>query len=137
MKSWIVALAVAVMIPVGAVAVGAFDDEADTTTIMKALFAKKSGKFNTALKTQVAASPTDWDAIQKTSEEIAKNGKLLVMAEPEKGDKESWKKLATKFGDSTKALDDAADAKDLDKVKAAQKAIQGSCKSCHDAHRGQ
>ncbi len=137
MKSWIVAIAVA-LIPVGAVAVGAFEDETpDTETIMKALFKKGQGKFNSALKTQVAASPTDWEALQKTTEEIAKNGKALAKNDPEKGPKESWAKLAGKFGDDTKALDDAADAKDLAKVKAAQKAIGGSCKACHDAHRGE
>ena len=137
MKSWIVVVAVA-LISVGAVSVAAFDDESpDTTTIMKALFKKGSGKFNTALKKQVDASPTDWTELQKTTEEIAKNGKALAKAEPEKGDKDSWKKMADKFGENTKALDDAADAKDLTKVKAAQKAIGGSCKSCHDAHRGQ
>jgi cytochrome c556 len=136
MKSWIVVFAVA-LIAVGTVSVGAFDDESpDTDTIMKALFKKGTGKFNT-VKKQVDASPTDWEALQKTTEEIAKNGKALAKNDPEKGSKESWKKLAEKFGENTKALDDAADAKDLKKVKDAQKAIGGSCKACHDAHKGQ
>ncbi len=137
-KSWIVAVAVAAMIPVGAVAFATFDDEKyETETIMKNVFNKKSGKFSSVLKKQVEASPTDWEAIQKTTEEINKYGKVLSKNDPEKGSKESWKKLSEKFGENTKALDDAADAKDLDKVKASQKAIGGSCKACHDAHRGQ
>lgn len=137
MKSWIVALAVAALIPVGAVAFGAFDDETyDKETIMKSLFNKKSGKFN-LLKKQVEAKPANWEEIQKTTEEIAKYGKSLGKNDPDKGSKESWKKLAGKLADNTKELDDAADAKDLDKVKASQKAIGGSCKACHDAHRGQ
>ena len=138
MKSWIVALAVAVMIPVGAVAFGAFDDATyDNETVMKSLFQKKSGKFSVVLKKQVDASPTNWEELQKTTEEIAKYGKALGKNEPEKGSKDSFKKLADKLADNTKALDEAADAKDLAKVKASQKAIGGSCKACHDAHRGQ
>ncbi len=138
MKSWIVALVVAVMIPVGAVSFGALaDDETyETETIMKTLFGK-TGKFKSVLKKQVEASKPDWDAIQKTTEEIAKYGKALGKNDPEKGDKESWKKLTGKLADNTKELDDAADAKDLDKVKASQKSIGGSCKACHDAHKGQ
>ena len=138
MKSWIVALAVAALIPVGAVAFGALDDEKyDTETVMKSLFAKKSGKFNTVLKKQVEAKTPEWDEIQKTTEEIAKYGKALGQNDPEKGGKESWKKLTDKLAENTKALDDAADEKDMAKVKATQKAIGGSCKSCHDVHRGQ
>jgi cytochrome c556 len=139
MKSWIVVLVVA-LIPVGAVAVGAFQDDEktpDTETIMKGLFSKKAGKFGTVLKKQVAASPVEWEEVQKTTEDIAKYGKALGKNEPEKGSKESWKKLTDKFAENTKKLDEAADAKDLDKVKDAQKAIGGSCKSCHDVHKGQ
>jgi cytochrome c556 len=138
MKSWIVALAVAALIPVGAVAFGAFDDEKyDNETIMKSVFNKKSGKFSSVLKKQVEATPTDWDELQKTTEEIAKYGKALGKNEPEKGSKDSFKKLAGKLADNTKELDDAADAKDLTKLKASQKAIQNSCMECHKAHRGQ
>ncbi len=137
MKSWIVALTVAV-ISAGAVAVGAFEDETyDNETVMKTLFNKKSGKFSTDLKKQIEASPTNWEALQKTTEEIAKYGKALGNNEPEKGSKDSFKKLAGKLGENTKALDDAADAKDLDKVKASKKTIEASCKACHSAHRGQ
>jgi cytochrome c556 len=138
MKSWIAVVAVALILPVGAATVGAFVDETpDTEAVMKGLFKKGSGKFNTVLKKQVDASPTDWPAVQKTTKEIAELGGALVKGEPQKGDKESFKKLASKLGENTKALHDAAEAKSLEKIKAAQKAIGGSCKSCHDVHRGQ
>jgi cytochrome c556 len=138
MKRRIVALVVALLIPIGAAAVGAFDDEKPTNEeVMKAVFSKKSGKFTTVLKKQVAASPVEWEELQKTTEEINKFGKALGKNDPEKGDKESWKKLTDKLAENTKKLDDAADGKDLAKVKDVQKAIGGSCKACHDAHRGQ
>jgi cytochrome c556 len=137
MKSWIAVLAVALMVPVGAVAFASFDDETyDTETIMKSLFGK-TGKFKSALKKEIEAKPTDWEAIDKTTEDIAKYGKALGKNDPEKGSKDSWKKLSDKFAENTKALHEAADAKDMDKLKASQKAIGGSCKSCHDVHRGQ
>jgi cytochrome c556 len=138
MKSWIAVVAVALILPVGAATVGAFVDETpDTEAIMKGLFKKGSGKFDPTLKKQVEASPTDWEAIQKTTKEIADLGGSLEKGEPQKGSKESFKKLAGKLGENTKALHDAADAKDLAKLKAAQKTIQTSCKSCHSVHRGQ
>jgi cytochrome c556 len=137
MKSWIV-VAAAALISVGAVTVGAFEDEAPKTdAIMKALFKKGSGKFSTALQKEVTASPTNWEAIQKTTKEIAELGGALHKGEPQKGDKESFKKLAGKFGENTKALHEAAEGKDLAKVQATQKAIGASCKACHSVHRGQ
>ena len=137
MKSWIVVLTVA-LISAGAVAVGSFDDETyDNETVMKTLFNKKSGKFSSDLKKQIEASPTNWEELQKTTEEIAKYGKALGKNEPEKGSKDSFKKLAGKLGENTKSLHEAAEAKDLGKVQATQKTIQASCKACHSAHRGQ
>ncbi len=136
-KSWIALVVVAVLIPVGAVSFGSYSsDEPKTEDIMKGLFKKGTGKFNT-LKTQVNASPVKWEDIEKTTKEIHELGASLEKAEPEKGSKESWKKLAGKFGENTKTLHEAAEAKDLDKVKAAQKSIQTSCKACHDVHKGQ
>jgi cytochrome c556 len=139
MKSWIAVVAVALILAVGAVTVGAFvqDEKVETEAVMKGLFKGKTAKFNTVLKKQVEAKPTDWEAIQKTTKEIATLGGSLVKGEPAKGDKESFKKLAGKLGENTKALHDAAEAKDLAKVEAAQKTIQTSCKSCHSLHRGQ
>ncbi len=123
MKSWIAVAVVALVVPIGAVALGSYaSDEPKTEEIMKGLFSKKAGKFSNALK---------------TTKEIHELGAMLEKAEPEKGSKESWKKLAGKFGENTKALHEAAEAKELDKVKAAQKSIGGSCKACHDAHKGQ
>jgi len=137
MKSWFVMLAVA-LVPVTAATVGAFDDKpVETSAIMKALFKKGAGSKSSVLKTQTEAAPTDWAAIQKTSQEIADLGASLGKGEPKKGDKESWKMLTGKFAKDTAALDESADAKDLDKLKAAQKSLGATCKSCHNAHRGQ
>jgi cytochrome c556 len=136
MKRWIVAIA-AMLIPVAAVTVGAVDEEKpDIEHVMKALFKKGATSKSALLKSEVEAASPNWEAIQKTTKEIATLGAALEQNEPEKGSKESWKKLAGKFGENTKALHEAAEAKDLDKVKAAQKTIGASCKACHTVHRG-
>ena len=136
MKNWFVMLAVA-LVPVAAATVGAFEDKpADTEAIMKALF-KGGGSKSASLKKQTEAASPDWPAIQKTTQEIADLGATLGKGEPHKGDKESWKTLTGKFAKDTAALDKSADAKDLTSLKAAQKTLGASCKSCHNTHRGQ
>lgn len=137
MKSWFVMLAVAMSF-VSAATVGAFQDRTpNTEAIMKALFKKGAGSKSAILKSQSEASPTDWPAIQKTTKEIAELGLALGKNDPEKGDKASWKTLTGKFARDTAALDESARAKNLASLRAAQKSIGGTCKSCHNAHRGQ
>ena len=136
MKSWFVMLAVA-LVPVAAATVGAYEEKpADTEAIMKALF-KGAGSKSAHLKKQTEVASPDWSAIQKSTKEIADLGATLGKGEPEKGDKESWKKLTGKFAKDTLALDESAKAKNLDTLKAAQKTLGASCKSCHSVHRGQ
>ena len=136
MKSWIVVAMVA-LVSVGAASMASFvADEPDTEAIMKGLFAGKTGKFKNELKKQVEAAKPDWEKIEKTTKEIKELGVALEKAEPQKGDKESWKKLAGKLGEQTKELHKAAEEKDLAKLKATQKSIDGSCKACHSVHRG-
>jgi cytochrome c556 len=135
MKSWIAVALVAVLIPVGAVSFGSSaSEDPKTEDVMKGLFGK-TGKFKSALKKEVEAKPVDWEAIQKTTKEIHELGGSLEKGEPQKGSKDSWKKLASKFGENTKELHKAAEDKDLAKVKAAQKTIGDSCKACHSTHR--
>jgi cytochrome c556 len=137
MKSWFVMLAVA-LIAVAAATVGAYDEKTPgTEAIMKALFKKGAGSKSAVLKSQTEAASPDWPAIQKTTKEIADLGSVLGKGEPEKGDKESWKKLTGKFAKDTAAIDESAQAKNLGSLQAAQKSLGASCKSCHNAHRGQ
>ena len=135
MKSWIVVVAVA-LIPVAAVTVGAFEDETPTIKAVMGKLHKGSKAQQKVLEAQVKASPTDWEAIQKTTKDFVILGAALEKNDPPRGEKESWKKFAGKYYANAKALDDAAEAKDLAKVKDTQKAIGGSCKACHDTHKG-
>lgn len=138
MKTRWITLAFAALIPIVAATAGAFAQDGDTPTIkdvMGKLHKGANAPFNT-LKTQVKGEKPDWDQIQKTTKDFVILGASLAKNDPPKGDKEDWKKAAGKYFANAKALDDAASAKDLEKMRAAVKAVGASCKSCHDAHKG-
>ena len=77
----------------------------------------------------------DWAAIQRATKDFVILGASLAKNDPPKGDAASWKRLAEKYFADSKALDDAAQAKDRDATLAAQKRLGGSCKACHTAHK--
>ena len=89
------------------------------------------GKIGKELKSD---SP-DWAAIQKSTKDFVILGASLAKNDPPKGDAASWKTLADQYFADSKALDDAAQAKDRDAAVAAQKRLGGSCKACHTAHK--
>ncbi len=132
MKSWVILGFVACAVPVAAMA---FDDETPTVKKIMNKLHKGSTSQTNVLKKQAQANPVDWEAIGKTTKDFVILGAAMAKNDPPKGDKEEWKKQATKYFDNAKALDDAATDKNLDKLKAAQKSMGASCKSCHDAHK--
>lgn len=87
-------------------------------------------------KVQAAVKAKKWDDAAAPAKELAENGSLFPKAAPPKDDKKTWDKLATKYADDTKALADAVEKKDEAAAKKAGGAIQGSCKACHDNHKG-
>ena len=89
------------------------------------------GKIGGALKSDTP----DWDAVQKLTKDFVILGASLEKNDPPKGDAASWKTLADQYYADSKALDDAAQAKDRDAAIAAQKKLGGSCKACHTAHK--
>ena len=114
---------------------GARDDETPTIKkIMQVL--NKGGKAQSAkLKKELGNASPDWTAIQASAKEFATFGPELVKNEPPKGDAESWKKLAGAYGVESKALDTAAEKKDLTAVKAAFDKLSMACMTCHKAHK--
>ena len=133
MKSWLALALVALAVPVAALAV----DEDKTPTVKDIMnkLHKGSTSQSNALKKQAQANPPDWDAIGKTTKDFVILGAAMAKNDPPKGEKESWKKLADKYFANAKGLDDAAKDKDIDKLKAAQKSMAGSCNACHEAHK--
>ncbi len=134
MKSWVLLASVALAVPVAALA---FEGDTPTVKSVMAKLHKGSKSGFAVLKKQSEATPPDWAAIGKTTKDFVILGASLEKNEPSKGDKDSWKKLADKYFADSKALDDAATAKDLAALQAAQKVMGASCKACHTAHRGE
>ena len=123
-------LAVALSTPqAGAAAAGKSSKD-----IMGALFKGPKSAMGT-LKAATKSESPDWAKIQKATDTFLSNAEALPETKPPRGDKSSYEKLAKVFAKNAKALDDAADAKDLDGVKAAMGKIGGSCMGCHKDHK--
>ena len=131
MKSWLALAIVAVAIPV----VAAVDDTPTIEAVMQKLHKGKAQSQFARLKKQAEARPPEWEAIQKSTKDFVILGAALEKNDPPRGEKAAWKKQADQYFATSKAMDDAATAKDLEKFQAAHKAIGASCKSCHDSHQ--
>jgi cytochrome c556 len=112
----------------------AADDPAKIEKIMEALHKGRKSPLNT-LKAAFKNQSPDWATVQKEAKTYVKYAVDLPKNDPPKGDKASWKKLATAFATNSKALDAAAEKEDLAAAKAAFRKLGGSCKACHDAHK--
>jgi hypothetical protein len=79
----------------------------------------------------------DWDNIQQETKELAELAAMLPKNKPPRGDKESWARLTASYVEAAKALDAAAQKKNLSAAKSAQArlAAPATCKGCHAQHR--
>lgn len=132
MMRWFVLAGMSLLVPVAALAL---DDEIPSIEKVMQKLHKGSNSEQKALQKQVQASPTDWEAIGKITKDFVILGAALGKNDPPKGDKESWKKLTAEYLATAEDLDKAATDKNLDKLKAAQKKMGGSCKACHSVHQ--
>jgi hypothetical protein len=89
-----------------------------------------------SIKQELESGSPSWETIQPQTKEFADITASLIKYDPPKGSTESWTKLMTSFSEQAKALDHAAAAKNKEDATTAFKTIEGSCKGCHDEHRG-
>ena len=87
-------------------------------------------------KVKTAVEAKKWADAAEPAKDLAANGSLFPKATPPKGEAKSWEDLAGKYAENTKALGDAVEKKDEAAAKKALGAIGGSCKGCHDNHKG-
>jgi cytochrome c556 len=100
--------------------------------------AHKGGKSLLAnLNADLKDDEPDWNDIQKDTKELVDLGTSLGKNTPPKGDQASWDRLTKAYLANVKTLDGAAENKNKGAAQTALKQIQGSCKECHMAHRGQ
>ncbi len=87
------------------------------------------------VQTQLKGDSPDWSKVETEAKIIEKFGAFLPKAEPPKGDKASYEKLAKAYEKNAKALKEAAEKEELTKARDATKALSKSCAACHKAHR--
>ncbi|MDR3634412.1 MAG: cytochrome c [Isosphaeraceae bacterium] len=134
-----VLLAGALAVVVAAVVAGRADaDNAETPSIKQVMVKLHKGANAPVgkLKGELKGEKPNWDTIQKQTKEIVVLSAALAKNEPSKGDAASWKKLSDEYFQDAKALDDAAQAKDLAAAKTAHGRLSASCKACHSVHKG-
>ncbi len=105
-------------------------------SIKEVMAAAHKGDDSLVNKIKGAVKAGKWEDAQAAAKTLAENGAKLEKTTPKRGEKDSWDKLAKKYAENTKAVADATDKKDADATKTALGTIGGSCKECHDAHKG-
>lgn len=129
----IAALAVggfALAVTIGGATAKPVADAWETSDIMK----KVNGKKGAIGKASEAVKAGKWDVAAKETETL-KHGADLAKNKPNMGDQASWDKLAKAYGENTAAVAAAIDKKDKEAFEKSAKAVNGSCKSCHDKHK--
>ena len=123
----------AAVVAVVGTTVGLNAQDKKTYTIKQIM--KEHGKKGAvaALKTEVAEGK--WDDAKKDAAKLKEVGEALGTLKAEKGDADSWKKLAAKYKENTAAVAEAVDKKDEKAATAALGKIGGSCKECHSVHK--
>jgi cytochrome c556 len=111
------------------------DDAPSIKKVMGKLHGKGKGLLPAVGKALQSDSP-NWPDVKKGSKLIVDLSKTIVDVEPPKGDKEDYSKLSKAYLASATDLNEAAEAEDVGKAKAAAKKLGTSCKTCHDAHKG-
>ena len=132
------AAAVVVLVPVLAALRHSAAEEGNAPSVKEIMTkAHKGGNSLLAgIRKELQAGDPDWDDVHKKTTELVKLGTSMTRAQPTKGGKESWDTLTKGYLGFTKELDSAADKKDKDASLGALKKIGGSCKACHNAHKG-
>ncbi len=119
----------------GVVSRGASDDAPATIEKIMDTLHKGKKSANAVIKTALKSQSPDWATVQKEAKTYTKYTADLDKNDPPKGDSAAFKKLAKAFAANAKALSDAAEKEDLAAAKAAFGKINGSCKTCHAAHK--
>jgi hypothetical protein len=112
------------------------DKTPPTNVIMKKLHGGKTSHKAKVQNLLKAATP-DWEALDKEAKQYVVLSEALGKNEPEKGDKGHWDMLTKNFLEASKALQTASEGKNKSDAQAAFKKLTTSCKTCHDAHKGE
>jgi cytochrome c556 len=116
---------------------GAGDEKTPTIKDVMDALHKGANSPLAQLKAELKSQSPDWAKIQKTTKEFVTHGAALPKNEPPRGDPADFKKLATTYYNTAKAIDEAAQKEDKQAAQAAFSKLTGLCKTCHAAHKEQ
>lgn len=120
----------------GGITIAQDKDKKKTPTIKEIM-----GKGHKGAKSLMAgigqqAKTGKWEDAQNGAAALKEFGEAIGKNKPPRGDADSWKTQAENYKKNTAAVAEAAEAKDAAKVAASLKTLGGSCKGCHDNHKG-
>jgi hypothetical protein len=118
------------------VAGAGLDDPPSIKDVMDALHKGASSPL-AQLKAELKATSPDWAKIQKTTKEFVTYGAALPKNDPPRGNPEDFRKIATTYFNTAKAVDEAAQKQDKAAAQAGFAKLSGLCKTCHAAHKEQ
>jgi translation initiation factor IF-2 len=104
--------------------------------IMRKLDDRPPNSLAKSIANGLKADPPAWETLRTQTAEYAQLAAELGKLDPPRGSKDSWSKLTADFAASATALDKAAQAKNLADARTAESKVGGSCKECHQTHRG-
>lgn len=97
---------------------------------------KGAGALLPTLGKGLRSDSPSWEEIQKQTKELVELGEALGKNDPPKGAKPSWEKFTKNYVQLAKDLQSAAEKKNTQDARSAHAKLVGSCKACHNAHKG-
>lgn len=88
-----------------------------------------------SLKKALGEGSPDWKGIKTTATLISELSAAITDQSPPKGDKANYMTLSKAYASTASDLKEAAEKEDLTAAKAALGKLQGSCMTCHKAHK--
>ncbi len=96
---------------------------------------KKTKTKSTLKIIEAGVKEKKWDDIQKPAKRVKEFGEALGKVDPEKGSKESWKKLTDEYKKTTAAIAEGVEKKDEKQATEALAKMTKSCGACHKQHK--
>ncbi|HEY2156657.1 MAG TPA: cytochrome c [Isosphaeraceae bacterium] len=133
MKRLAVLLGMVALLGLGGLA-GAYDDPPSIKKAMGQLHKGQKAALP-SIKAELKSDSPDWKKVKDTSKIIVTLSESITDLEPPRGDKENYAKLSKAYFANAKGLNEAAEAEDAAKAKAAVGKLFSTCKTCHESHQ--
>jgi hypothetical protein len=87
------------------------------------------------IKKELNAPSPAWEKIDEAARDFTTLAAVLDKNDPKWGDRASWAQFTAAHVRNAGEMQAAAEARDRERLRRAQRTIETACKACHDAHR--